>query len=301
MAINNKQTGSISPQAPVTTKPVVEDRPLVLKKVYVSICEEVPGCDPKNLQQNRTHIKNKNSHIELKLMSPKPALDKNNEYPSDSPPITFASGSKMRNGKEMMTMKYQVCSKPKIPSPVKIDDSNPERPFGCLVCNKRFKMKGDYTKHAIIHTGVKPYACRECGQRFNNAANCNKHELIHSQEKHIVCDVCGKSYKRTEHLKIHMRKHTGERPYKCDMCDKAYARLDMLKIHARVHSGEKPYACELCDRRYNNPADLRKHRMSAHTGRRPHKCDVCGKGFVELHRFKEHKKTHLGRYESIRH
>lgn len=69
-----------------------------------------------------------------------------------------------------------------------------------------------------------------------------------------------------------MRKKPPQGKVKCEVCDKELGRK-YLKIHMRLHTGEKLTTCE--SPRFN--------------------CSVCKKGFLELHKYRQHMYSHVPR------
>ncbi|RXG68533.1 Zinc finger protein MSN4 [Armadillidium vulgare] len=57
-----------------------------------------------------------------------------------------------------------------------------ERPFQCMACEKRFKMKQHLVYHMRIHTGEKPYKCQFCDKQFAQIGNLNSH-LLHRHNR----------------------------------------------------------------------------------------------------------------------
>ncbi|XP_028576696.2 zinc finger and BTB domain-containing protein 9 isoform X2 [Podarcis muralis] len=51
------------------------------------------------------------------------------------------------------------------------------RPFGCSVCNKKFKLKHHLTEHMKTHDG-NLYACEDCGRKFRVQSCFLKHKEI---------------------------------------------------------------------------------------------------------------------------
>ncbi|KAM6474311.1 zinc finger and BTB domain-containing protein 9 isoform 1-T2 [Liasis olivaceus] len=61
------------------------------------------------------------------------------------------------------------------------------RPFGCSVCNKRFKLKHHLTEHMKTHDG-NLYACEDCGRKFRVQTCFLKHkELCKGQGWATAC------------------------------------------------------------------------------------------------------------------
>ncbi|MEE6518740.1 hypothetical protein FKM82_029910 [Ascaphus truei] len=51
------------------------------------------------------------------------------------------------------------------------------RPFGCSVCNKRFKLKHHLTEHMKTHGG-NVYSCEDCGRKFRVESCFEKHKEV---------------------------------------------------------------------------------------------------------------------------
>ncbi|XP_042311217.1 zinc finger and BTB domain-containing protein 9 [Sceloporus undulatus] len=61
------------------------------------------------------------------------------------------------------------------------------RPFGCSVCNKKFKLKHHLTEHMKTHEGTL-YACEDCGRKFRVQSCFLKHkELCKGQGWATAC------------------------------------------------------------------------------------------------------------------
>jgi len=52
-----------------------------------------------------------------------------------------------------------------------------EKPFQCLICNKKFAQKITLKRHTQTHTGEKPFQCLVCLKRFTRKANLKLHSL----------------------------------------------------------------------------------------------------------------------------
>ncbi|XP_018023145.1 broad-complex core protein isoforms 1/2/3/4/5 isoform X18 [Hyalella azteca] len=50
-----------------------------------------------------------------------------------------------------------------------------QRTFVCPVCTKEFRIKTDFTRHYLIHTGEKPFGCPSCEHRTNRKGSLLKH------------------------------------------------------------------------------------------------------------------------------
>ncbi|PAA90362.1 hypothetical protein BOX15_Mlig031714g1 [Macrostomum lignano] len=108
--------------------------------------------------------------------------------------------------------------------------------YPCEYCQKVFKFKYEYERHAKIHSGDRPWQCPECMKTFSRKDNMRAHMKIHTGElvRHI-CHLCGKSYGRKYDLQVHERVHTGERPFECGSCGKSFISTSRLRAHQLIH------------------------------------------------------------------
>ncbi|XP_077111362.1 gastrula zinc finger protein XlCGF66.1-like isoform X2 [Ranitomeya variabilis] len=137
-----------------------------------------------------------------------------------------------------------------------------EKPYSCLECGKRFKLKSYLIAHQRWHTGEKPYSCLECGKCFSRMSNLANHKKVHTGEKPFSCSECGKSFARNSNLVVHQRVHTGEKPYPCLECGKCFFSNSYLVVHQRIHTGERPYSCSECLKSFISSSELLKHRKN---------------------------------------
>ncbi|XP_034070932.1 zinc finger protein 436-like [Gymnodraco acuticeps] len=125
-----------------------------------------------------------------------------------------------------------------------------ENTFGCSLCEKTFKQRGNLNRHMRIHSGEKTFGCSVCKKSFAQRGNLKQHMRVHTGEKPFICSICKKSFADRGDLKKHTRVHTGEKPFSCSICKKSFARRGHLKEHMRIHTGEKPFSCRVCDKRF---------------------------------------------------
>lgn len=45
----------------------------------------------------------------------------------------------------------------------------------CPFCGKEFRLKGDFTRHCMIHTGEKPFTCPNCAFKTTRKSTLKKH------------------------------------------------------------------------------------------------------------------------------
>nr|XP_046181975.1 uncharacterized protein LOC124012424 isoform X1 [Oncorhynchus gorbuscha] len=91
--------------------------------------------------------------------------------------------------------------------------TDPDKPYACPTCGKRFAEVNYVKKHQRVHTGVKPFSCTQCHMRFAQAGDLRRHQRV----------------------------HTGEKPYSCTQCEKRFSRQYQLNVHLKVHMGEKRF------------------------------------------------------------
>lgn len=169
-----------------------------------------------------------------------------------------------------------------------------ERPHGCQVCGRRFKLAGTLRQHEKIHTDrERSHLCDICCKMFLTSKQLQIHLRTHSEEKPFHCGECGKGFTTKGTLTVHMRVHTGETPYRCPDCGWSFKRKPNLLSHLRVHSGQKPFVCGICGKACARKTYLTVH-MRTHNGERPYKCRLCNKGFTQSHCLKSHMKSHKG-------
>ncbi|XP_014062776.2 gastrula zinc finger protein XlCGF57.1-like [Salmo salar] len=197
------------------------------------------------------------------------------------------------------------------------------KPCTCPVCGKTFKVKGDLSKHMMIHTeekpfscscddsgksfnlkehltidiltgaGKKPFSCGVCGKGFSQKGSLKKHIFTHTGEKRFTCSDCGKGFHQKWTLSEHIRIHTGEKPFSCGDCGKSFNLKGNLRKHKLTHTGDKPFSCGDCGKSFNLKGNLRKHKLT-HTGEKPFSCCDCGKSFNLKQHLNMHKLTHTG-------
>lgn len=111
----------------------------------------------------------------------------------------------------------------------------PEKPFICMQCNKKFGRRSDLKKHSIVHTGIRPFSCPVCGKNFSRNTNLTKHLRIHSGLKPHVCHKCPRSFTTKADLLRHSQVHSEIKPFHCSQCPATYSRRDKFLYHERTH------------------------------------------------------------------
>ena len=191
----------------------------------------------------------------------------------------------------------------------------------CQYCDKSFRYKHDFVKHAKWHGTVRPYRCERCPMRFKDKDLLENHNRDHPDchIPHLTCRFCKRVFADLNELREHIVKHVGKKPYECTTCGKTYAVNKYLRAHIRTHTGERPYKCEKCGRTFtwNGPSNLHKKNckgipvpanmcdfcdqqfandtdlvvhMKTHTGDKPYLCTICGSSYVKRKYMRFHKK-----------
>lgn len=124
----------------------------------------------------------------------------------------------------------------------------------CKVCG--LKIKGQISKHMLLHTGKKLHCCHICGKSFRY--KLKQHMLTHSDERPHTCDVCGSSFKDKYYLKVHMRQHNGEKPYTCMICTEHFATRPSYTNHIKKHK-DLFHECRICRVTFSSESKLSKH------------------------------------------
>ena len=171
-----------------------------------------------------------------------------------------------------------------------------ERPYGCEICNRRFR-RTDHLKHHMEHVHVikskknspKPQSVSNIStsqtDRFNETTTLvpivreeqspdstdKRIEMSGDHKKPFKCGYggCNRKYSHKEYLQTHFVTHTGDSKLRCHLGDCAgtfiYRDVRTLTQHIQVHhTFEKPFGCELCDRRFRRPDRLKSHMKRAH-------------------------------------
>ena len=68
------------------------------------------------------------------------------------------------------------------------------RMYCCSACSYQSKMKSDYDRHAMTHTGRRPFACDMCPRTFRLKRNLNDHKKSHTNEELRKCNICGNKH-----------------------------------------------------------------------------------------------------------
>jgi KRAB domain-containing zinc finger protein len=80
--------------------------------------------------------------------------------------------------------------------------------FICEVCACQFALRGQLTRHMLMHGGEKQFECAKCGRRFLLRAAMYQHvRVVHQDIRPHLCTVCGRPFATGYQLKMHMKTH----------------------------------------------------------------------------------------------
>jgi len=91
-------------------------------------------------------------------------------------------------------------------STTKIKSDDPERPWQCEICKRKFAEKCTLKRHVRIHTNEKPWKCQFCSKAFNQSCSLQAHIRIHTGERPFPCMFCEKRFRQSTHRRQHMKR-----------------------------------------------------------------------------------------------
>ena len=71
-------------------------------------------------------------------------------------------------------------------------------------CKKRFKNKGDLTRHVKEHDGVL-HECPDCPYKNPDIRNLESHRLTHTDIEKYVCELCSKTFRFSTQRRRHLK------------------------------------------------------------------------------------------------
>lgn len=189
----------------------------------------------------------------------------------------------------------------------------------CTECDKAFKPKSSFKRHAQLHTG-NMWLCdfsSACTKQFFTEYDLKMHKKMKHSPFVLVCEICSKSFKSKLGLNNHIRRHQHQFKY---LCGKDFNYKNDLDQHLANHEAKKyiivrnvkkkcsskrnvkrhletcqiresKYACDLCEKRFKSKRYLKAH-LAGHNNPEGHQCSTCGEVFkYRASLYKHAKKT----------
>lgn len=80
----------------------------------------------------------------------------------------------------------------------------------------------------------RPYPCMVCGRKFIRSTHLRRHMRIHTGEKPFACHICGRRYARGDYLRAHIQAHRRDKIHKCKHCGDVFRDLTRFADHCRL-------------------------------------------------------------------
>jgi len=169
-----------------------------------------------------------------------------------------------------------------------------EKPYGCTICDKRFRDSSGLRFHEKVHSDDRAFQCEQCIKSFVRLNEYKRHKKrIHDDIKDRVCETCGQAFMMDSNLKKHMYLDHGlGMKYDCERCGNPFYTPNGLKRHSMICADktEAVYQCTECGKTYPSKSKLEAHEV-AHTGVRNFKCKECDKTFLHAGSLINHTKS----------
>jgi uncharacterized Zn-finger protein len=80
--------------------------------------------------------------------------------------------------------------------PSKKAGTSPKQKFPCSECGKAFSSKQCLKEHTYKHSNIKPYGCIICRKRFRHASQYTVHKQLHRESQDFYWPVLAEMEKR---------------------------------------------------------------------------------------------------------
>ena len=99
------------------------------------------------------------------------------------------------------------------------------------VINQSSQQNGDGVP---VPEPERPYPCEVCGRKFIRSTHLRRHMRIHTGEKPFACHICGRRYARGDYLRAHIQAHRRDKIHKCKHCGDVFRDLTRFADHCRL-------------------------------------------------------------------
>ncbi len=110
-----------------------------------------------------------------------------------------------------------------------------DKPNYYTLCKKNKRGKGG-KKRLYLPNEERPYPCLVCNKRFSHTASLSRHEHTHASNKCYACNCCKKTFIRLSNLKQHQQTHAMGKLYECSQCGKTFVHSSSFSRHKKVHA-----------------------------------------------------------------
>ncbi len=199
-----------------------------------------------------------------------------------------------------------------------------QRPFSCILCNKRFTLKATLQKH---NKRYHQYVCVFCCQAFQGQYDLNKHEffckqchplkptwkcdicntlfsskqnlhqVLHGERTQLICKICHGGSLYSKHLEQCKKMLGKETVAKCPHCSWEYigdgsAMQTAFIEHKKscVHQQKEQFSCTLCEAQFTYKRTMQYHMKSVHG--KLLNCTVCKAEFKQEQELRRHMQMH---------
>lgn len=173
-----------------------------------------------------------------------------------------------------------------------------KKPFSCKSCTQSFTLLEELKTHSQLHS-IKTNYCIDCKKKFRTKLGFDKHlQVVHSEApQNWFCPFCPKFFPRKFSLERHQKTHKPGGENYCTVCNKIITTGIGIKYHLReVHERKlesKPFSCNQCVRKFAVQQSLEIHlEFHKNAENKPFACERCDVRFKTKERLEQHLRVH---------